>query len=93
MMKGIRKNSKTKNIPGIIRVPKHTFFLGLGLIFCVFIFMLGGCKCWDQPGETLAEGRRRHIRRGRINKLEMAQDIDRMFLLDEPSKLTDKKVP
>jgi hypothetical protein len=51
-----------------------------------------GCTCYDQPGETLAEGRRRHIRTNRIRSQQLMQDIDAALLLDRPSKLTDKKI-
>lgn len=29
----------------------------------------------------------------RINYREMLSDIDRVYLLDQPSKLTDKRIP
>ena len=61
-------------------------------IFCGLILLLGGCCC-DQPGETAAEGRRRHERVLRINQQEMMVDIDRTLLLDEPSRLTDLRIP
>ena len=57
------------------------------LIFCSF-----GCSV-KQPGETLAEGHRRHIRNMRVNQQELIQDVDTTLLLDEPSELTDKHVP
>jgi hypothetical protein len=71
------------------------------LIYMLFAFavmwfgaaLLGGCISSDQPGETVAEGRRRHERVLRINRQEMMADIDRAFLLDQPSKLTDKRIP
>ncbi|UCG47844.1 MAG: hypothetical protein JSU94_20495 [Phycisphaerales bacterium] len=47
----------------------------------------------DQLGETRAEGSRRHRRVLRINRQEMMADIDRLLLLDRPSKLTDKRIP
>ena len=46
-----------------------------------------------QLGETEAEGRRRHIRNDRINKQAFMRDLDRVMLLDKPSKLTDKRIP
>ena len=51
-----------------------------------------GCSM-DQPGETAAEGRRRHARIMRINSQEFWSDMDRALLLDKPSKLTDKRLP
>ena len=50
-------------------------------------------EAYAQPGETEAEGRRRHIRNDRINQQGLSQDIDRALLLDKPSKLSDKRVP
>ena len=51
-----------------------------------------GCSS-SQPGETAAEGRRRHDRVVRINQQEMVADIDKTLLLDDPIKLTDKSIP
>jgi S-adenosylmethionine:diacylglycerol 3-amino-3-carboxypropyl transferase len=47
----------------------------------------------SQLGETEAEGARRHRRIHRINQSELMADIDRAMLLDEPSRLTDKRIP
>ena len=52
----------------------------LGVILGVTTFLLSGCA-WDQLGETTAEGH------------EMLADIDRVLLLDKPSRLTDKRIP
>ena len=46
-----------------------------------------------QPGETTAEGGRRHERVLRLNQQEMMADIDRILLLDRPSELTDLRIP
>lgn len=63
------------------------------LVFlCTLIFSLFGCS-FQQPGETLAEGQRRHKRNMRINQQGMMADIDRVLLLDRPSRLTDKRTP
>jgi len=51
-----------------------------------------GCSI-SQPGETAAEGHRRHQRVVRINQQELMADIDTVLMLDEPSKLTDKRIP
>ncbi len=58
----------------------------------VLVFMPFGCS-FSQPGETTAEGHRRHQRVVRINQQELMADIDKALLLDEPSKLTDKRIP
>jgi len=62
-------------------------------IFCGTVFLLYGCSSYEQPGETAAEGSRRHERVLRINQQEMMKDIDRSLLLDQPSKLTDLRIP
>ena len=64
----------------------------LPVILLVLVFMPFGCSS-NQLGETSAEGRRRHKRVVRINQQEMMSDIDTFLLLDEPSKLTDKRIP
>ena len=64
----------------------------LAVILCTLFFLPCGCA-WDQTGETTGEGSRRHKRVLRINRQEMLADIDRALLLDEPSKLTDKRIP
>ena len=64
------------------------FAIGFAVITMLVCF-LAGCS---QPGETVAEGRRRHIRNQRINQQEMMSDIDTALLLDEPSRLSDKRI-
>jgi hypothetical protein len=61
--------------------------------FLVLVFMPLGCSSFSQPGETAAEGSRRHDRVARINQQEMMADIDKTLMLDKPSKLTDKRIP
>ena len=70
---------------------------GLGL--CIFalaaaafvsILLLAGCA---QPGETKAEVARRHDRIMRLNSEMMMNDLDKVLLLDRPSRLTDKRIP
>jgi len=65
----------------------------LGIILCALVFLLYGCGSYAHLGETKAEARRRHLRTARINRQELAEDIDKMLLLDKPSKLTDKRIP
>ncbi len=77
------------NIRG--KMMKNAFVLTiLSAILCALVFWLGGCS---QPGETMAEGHRRHLRNIRINQQEMMGDIDRATLADKPSKLTDRRIP
>jgi hypothetical protein len=65
----------------------------LGTVLCALVVWLGGCALFEQPGETMAEGHRRHLRNLRINQQEMMQDIDRVMLFEKPSRLTDKRIP
>jgi len=64
----------------------------LSVIMLVLVFVPFGCSS-SQPGETAAEGHRRHQRMARINQQEMMADIDAALMLDEPSRLTDKRIP
>ncbi len=63
------------------------------LVLCALFLVPLGCKSYDQLGETAAEGSRRHKRTLRINHQEMMAYLDAVFLLDKPSKLTDKRIP
>jgi hypothetical protein len=65
----------------------------LAVILGVLFLLPGGCGSYEQPGETAAEGRRRHLRNARINQQEMMADTDRFMHYDQPSKLTDKRIP
>jgi hypothetical protein len=65
----------------------------LAVILGVLALLPGGCKSYEQPGETAAEGRRRHLRNERINRQEMMADGDKFMLFDRPSRLTDKRIP
>ncbi|MHC4431189.1 MAG: hypothetical protein ACYTBS_05065 [Planctomycetota bacterium] len=67
----------------------------LTVILGVLFLLPGGCSSsdYEQPGETAAEGNRRHLRNARINQGELMADIDKFMLSDKPSKLTDKRVP
>lgn len=64
----------------------------LTILFCISVFLLTGCSS-EQMGETTAEGQRRHQRNLRLNHQEMMADIDSFLLLDEPSRLSDKRIP
>ena len=60
-----------------------------GIVLCALVVWLAGCA---QPGETTAEGHRRHLRNLRINQQQLVEDVDTAMLSDEPSKLSDKRV-
>jgi hypothetical protein len=64
----------------------------LAVIFCVLAFLPLGCSS-EQLGETTTEGSRRHKRVLSINQSELMSDIDKVLLFDQPSKLTDKRIP
>jgi len=59
----------------------------------ILIFIPFGCSTFSQPGETAAEGHRRHLRTVRINQQELMADIDKALMLERPSRLTDKRIP
>ncbi|MCK4752369.1 MAG: hypothetical protein KAS75_02910 [Planctomycetes bacterium] len=65
----------------------------LGIVLCGMLLSLTGCRFMTQPGETAAEGHRRHIRNVRINQQEMIRDIDKVLLMDEPSRSMDRRLP
>lgn len=67
--------------------------VALTIILGAMVSLACGCSSYEQPGETAAEGRRRHKRVARINRQEMMADIDRFLLLDRPSRLTDRRIP
>lgn len=75
---------------------KKAYFFTCKVILLVFlgtlVFVSFGCSS-QQPGETVAEGQRRHKRNLRINQQGMMADIDRVLLLDKPSRLTDRRIP
>ena len=81
------RNKKTKVKSFAFRLFAFIFIL------CVLVFLPCGCGSFEQPGETAAEGHRRHLRNARINRQEMMQDIDRAILYDEPSGLAEKRIP
>ena len=76
-----------------VKSKKSIFLFTFAFLLCGLVFWLGGCRSCERLGETVAEGRRRHVRTLRINRQEMMGDIDRALLLDKPSKLTDKRIP
>ena len=63
------------------------------VIVFVFVLLPCGCSSYEQMGETAAEGHRRHLRNSRINRQQLMADLDMFWLIDKPSKLTDKRIP
>lgn len=77
-------------------VKRKSFFVVkviLSVMVFVFVLLPCGCSSYEQMGETAAEGRRRHIRNNRLNQQALMADLDMFWLLDKPSKLTDKRIP
>jgi len=68
----------------MIRILVYSIVL-LGLLVSVY-----GCS---QQGETVSEGHRRHQRIISINQQQLNEDIDKALLIDEPSKLTRRRIP
>ena len=65
----------------------------LVIVLCALFLVPLGCRSYNQLGETAAEGHRRHKRALRINHQEMMAELDAAFLLDKPSRLTDRRIP
>ena len=65
----------------------------IAIVLTALLLLPCGCSSYEQPGETSAEGRRRHLRNERINQGELMADIDKFMLTDKPSKLSDKRIP
>jgi hypothetical protein len=87
------KNAFVRTIVGVVGGAKRTSFLLLAVLLCTAIFWLGGCSLLEQPGETAAEGHRRHLRNLTVNQQNLMSDIDRALLIDKPSRLSDKRIP
>jgi len=65
----------------------------LGVLLISLVLGMSGCGWGAQPGETLAEGHRRHIRKYRLESQSLARDLDLIFLTDGPSKLSERRIP
>jgi len=66
-------------------------FFALAAVVCVLTTWLSGCG--GQPGETKAEVSRRHDRVMRLNGEMMMSDLDKVLMLDRPSRLSDRRLP
>jgi len=64
----------------------------LCIILCALVFCLAGCGFFARPGETEAEGHRRHLRNLAINNQELMYDIDKALLIDKPSKASEVRI-
>ncbi|MBN2457151.1 MAG: hypothetical protein JXB29_11560 [Sedimentisphaerales bacterium] len=72
---------------------KNLIAIFLAITLFGLVFWLAGCGYFAQPGETVAEGNRRHQRNLRLNQQALIKDVDTVLLSDKPSKLTDKRIP
>ena len=61
------------------------------LVLGAMVLCFAGCGA--QMGETLAEGSRRHQRNQRLSWQGFAEDVDYFWLLDEPTKLNERRIP
>lgn len=65
----------------------------MAVILTALFLLPCGCSSYEQPGETAAEGRRRHLRNERLNEGELMADVDTVMLYDKPSKLSRIRLP
>ncbi len=68
---------------------KASVWAVLLVILCVFVTGLSGC---GQPGETAAEGHRRHKRYLRVSREQLMRDVDSFMMTDKPSALGNKRI-
>lgn len=61
------------------------------IVLCALVFSLAGCGYFAQPGETVAEGHRRHLRNLSLNHQNMMRDLDVFWLSDTPSRTSIMK--
>ena len=64
----------------------------VAVTLCALMLTISGCG-WPQPGETAAEGHRRHQRIMRVAHQKMAEDIDAVFMFDGPSDRGELRQP
>jgi len=76
------------------KIMKNIFVLMIScILLCALLFALAGCsEYYAQPGETAAEGHRRHLRNLSVNHQNMMHDLDVFWLSDEPDKATKFKI-
>lgn len=76
------------------RIMKNIFVVMISCtLLCSLLFALGGCsEYYAQPGETAAEGHRRHLRNLSVNHQNMMRDLDVFWLSDKPDQATKIKI-
>jgi outer membrane lipopolysaccharide assembly protein LptE/RlpB len=65
----------------------------LTILLMAAVVVVTGCGFFAQPGMTAQEAHREHLRILRVNNQQMMRDVDRVLGFDQPSMLTDKKLP
>jgi len=65
----------------------------LTILLLAIILFSTGCGFFNQPGKTAQEVHREHLRILRVNNQQMMWDVDRLLGFDQPSKLTERKLP
>ncbi len=89
MMKSMKKIKSEKSEVRAFAFCLFTF----ASVLCSLIFMLCGCGLGGPPGETVKEADRKHKRNLRVNRQEMVADMEKVLLIDKPSRLNDKRIP
>ena len=60
-------------------------------LLAVMVWSVSGCVAWmGSPGETAEEVHRRHKKVVMDNLRQQQDDVDAFWMLDEPSRLSDK---
>ena len=62
-------------------------------ILLTAILYVAGCQSYAQPGETEAEGQRRHNRVQQLQRQQFMRDLDRAGLVDRPSRASTLRQP
>jgi len=65
----------------------------LMVLLLALVLFSTGCGLFDQPGKTAQEVHREHLRELRVNNQQMMRDVDRWLGFDQPSMLTERKLP
>jgi len=95
MKRTLSLESKETVMPGItrVRVWSLSSVLSAAAVLLALVFVSSGCGFYHEPGQTAAEQGRRYRRVVRVNTSELVEDIDKVLMLDQPSHLTDKRIP
>lgn len=73
-----------------MKITKTLKNLGICCLLIAIASAITGCAAG--PGETKAELDRRHDRVVKTNMLLVQEDLDAVFMLDKPSRASDKLV-